>query len=589
MQNGHMLKWPILVLFPLLIGASGIEYKVRFIGLEDKEALKTVESTSFLTTLKENYPISINALQFRAESDIPDMIKALHAHSYYEATVQIRLEEWGEKRVVFVIIDPGPAYILKTFEVNIFSGENYLNSFTPKEVGIELNKPAIAIEILNAEENSLALLSVLGYPMATLSDRKMIADYETKTFSVLLKIERGPLLRFGNFSIVGNHHVKERLFKNKITWKENEIYNANLIEQTQKKLLDTGLFSSVVITHGLETEGKEDQQLPMRIEVAETKQRSVNVGASYQTFFGPGLTFRWENRNISKLGRKISLQGDFTAHTHTGTATFFVPDFWKLEQDYVFQAQSLQESIYAYHQQSYNFTSRVERRIDTQYRVSLGLKWERIFVTNSVQNGIFSLLEIPLYFRWSSANHLLNPTRGATFEYKVIPSINFSEENHCYLYNSLNYDLYFPLLGEEFLVFAQQIIFDSILSRHLGAIPVPKRVFGSSDQELRGYRYHTVSPLLGEKPIGGRSAIFYTIEMRFRFSKTIGVVPFLDLGTVHLSSLPHFKEKWFKSIGIGVRYFTFLGPLRFDIAYPLNRRKQIDPVYRVLVSIGQTF
>jgi len=587
MQNGDMRKRWLLFLFPLLVWGDGIEYQVRFIGLDDKEALHTVKSASFLSSLKERPPISMNGLRFRAESDIPDMIKALHAHGYYDASLQIQFEEGIDKKLVFVIIDPGPIYLLKSFDVKIFAKEVSIDHFDAQDLGLLLNKPAEAIKILDAEQQALFLLSTSGYPLATIQDRKMIADYEDKSFSINLDVDRGPLARFGKFSIAGNADVKEKVFENKISWKENDTYNVTLIEQTQKKLLDTGLFSSVIITHkpGEAT----DNKLPMNIEVAETKHRSINIGASYQTFFGPGLTFGWENRNVSHLGHRLSLQGDLTAHTHTGTAIFFVPDFWKLEQDFIFQAQSLQESIYSYHQQSYSITNRIERRIDTRYRVSLGLKLERVFVTHSVQNGIFSLIELPLYFRWSSADHLLHPTRGATFEYKAIPTLNCTPSSQCYLYNSLIYDLYFPILGKEFLVLAQQIMWDTILSPHLKNIPVPKRIFGSSDQELRGYRYHTVSPLKKGKPMGGRSAIFYTIETRFRVSKSIGIVPFFDLGNVDETLIPRWKTEWFKSVGIGFRYFTFLGPLRFDVAFPLNRRKGIDPVYRLLVSIGQTF
>ena len=131
---------------------------------------------------------------------------------------------------------------------------------------------------------------------------------------------------------------------------------------------------------------------------------------------------------------------------------------------------------------------------------------------------------------------------------------------------------------------------DSMISTNLDAVPVPKRVLGGSDQDLRGYKYHSVSPLHHHhRPIGGRSGIFYTFETRFRVSSTIGLVPFFDLGSVYLTPLPKLKEKWYKSVGLGLRYFTFLGPLRLDVAFPLDRRKHIDPQYRILFSIGQTF
>jgi len=582
-----MFKRIIFFILPSLM-ASCLEYSVHFIGLNDPAALKTVKSVSFLTTLKKQEPTSLNALRFRAESDIPAMIKALNSYGYYDATVQIRIQEEEDEVQIFVMMLPGPAYTLTEFEVQAFSEGKLLEC---PAVGIELGKPAVTVQILEAEEKALELLGECGYPLARIESQEMTADYNTKTFAAKIKIEAGPKLKFGTTEIVGTKHVKKKLFENKIAWKEGEIYDTRLIDKTQQKLLDTGLFNSIIVAHDLEPK---NQELGMRIDTTETKHHSINVGASYETFFGPGLTFGWENRNISGLGRKLSLQGDVTSRTHTGTGTFFVPDFWKIDQDYVVQAQSMQESILAYHQQSYSITNRIERRIGTKYRVSIGLKNERLFVTDSVKNRPFTLIEVPLYFRWSSANHLLNATRGATLVFKTIPSFNVSHGNAFYLYNSVTYMMYFPVVGgkpgKELLVLAQQIMVDSIFSTNLEAVPVPKRVLGGSDQDLRGYRYHSVSPLHHHhRPIGGRSGIFYTFETRFRVSSTIGVVPFFDLGSVYLTPLPKMDEKWFKSVGLGFRYFTFLGPLRLDVAFPLDRRKHIDPLYRILFSIGQTF
>ncbi len=577
-----MLRKLAILLLPYL-AAHCMEYSVHFIGLDDRETLKAVQSASFLSTIKKKPPTSLNALRFRAESDIPDMIKVLHAHGYYDATIEERIEDEGE---IFVMIQPGDRYRISQFKIEAFSEGKLLECPALENLCIEMGKPALTTEILDSEQKALAVLGECGYPLATIESQEIIGDYRNKTISVAIKIHAGPVSKYGSTTASGAPGVKQKVFENKISWKEGETYDTKQVEKTQKKLLDTGLFSSAIITH--DSELGEKGELPMHIDVTETKHHSINFGLSYQTYFGPGLTFGWENRNISGLGRKFSLQGDVTARTHTGTATYFVPDFWKVDQDYVAQGQALQESILAYHQRAYSVTNRIERRIETKYRVSLGIKLERIIVSNSVKNGTFSLLEVPLYFRWSSTTDIFNPTHGSTFEYKAIPTINFRHGNRYYLYNSFVYTLYFPVAGES-VVLAQQIMFDSILSRDLKAVPVPKRVLGGSDQELRGYRYHSVSPLHHKhKPIGGRSGIFYTFETRFRLSKTIGLVPFLDIGSVYLTPYPTFHEKWYKSVGLGFRYFTFLGPFRADVAFPLDRRR-IDKVYRIIVSIGQAF
>jgi len=58
---------------------------------------------------------------------------------------------------------------------------------------------------------------------------------------------------------------------------------------------------------------------------------------------------------------------------------------------------------------------------------------------------------------------------------------------------------------------------------------------------------------------------------------------------VAFEQVPQFNQKWFKAVGVGVRYFAYFGPLRLDIGFPLDRRKHIDPAFHFYASAGQTF
>lgn len=583
----------LLLLFPLALQAGDISYTVEFEGLQDSATLKTLKTVSQLSSLKNRPPASINALRYRAESDTPELLKVLHAHGYYEATIHIHMEEEeGNKTRVIVSIQPGPVYKIDSYTIHFLEGEQENRELQEKiqlhDIGIALGRPAQAIKIEEAELKLLSLLAKEGYPLASIEKREIIADGDTKGLYISLIVQTGPLSRFGEVTIAGETAVKPELIKKKITWKKGKKYDTDQVESSQKRLIDTGLFNSVLITHGEEV--NENNELPMHIEVAENKHRSINVGISYQTYYGPGLTFGWENRNIGGLGRKLSLQGDVTKRSHVGKATYLIPDFNRVGQDYVCQAEAFQESIIPFHQRSYSLTNRLERIVSKRLNFAVGVELERLFVTDSVDNGNATLFEIPLYLRLSTANSLLNPTEGLTLEYRVTPSFNLHPSSKNYLPQTLVLGVYVPLDRDETWVFAQKITFSTILSPFLNAIPVPKRVFGGSEDNLRGYSYLTVSPLSSDnKPIGGRSALFYTFETRLRLSEKIGFVPFFDMGNVQETILPTWKGKWFKSVGLGFRYFSFMGPLRFDLGFPLERRAGIDPRYRVLVSIGQMF
>src|SRR3990167_6443994 len=82
---------------------------------------------------------------------------------------------------------------------------------------------------------------------------------------------------------------------------------------------------------------------------------------------------------------------------------------------------------------------------------------------------------------------------------------------------------YLPLDKQHIFVLAQKLSGGFILSCKESDIPVSKRFFGGSEEDMRGYAYYSVSPLEGNKPAGGESALYYTLETRLRISKTLGL------------------------------------------------------------------
>ncbi|MBI2812488.1 MAG: BamA/TamA family outer membrane protein [Candidatus Melainabacteria bacterium] len=542
--------------------------------------------------MKKRPPASINALRYRADSDIPELQKVLRAHGYYEAKVSIQIQEIHNQVNVIVMIEPGVRYKLEDFTIHFYCESrdtpNECCGITLDDVGVQLHKPAQTEGIIDAGLKVLQRLSECGYPLAKIEDRQIVVDGKTKSVRVDLYVKTGEKAEFGQTSIVGTKRVKPLFLEQHTEWKEGESYDSRLVDKTQNELIDSGLFSSVLITH--EEDLSANGQVPMKIEVTETKHKSVNIGVSYQTVFGPGVTFGWANKNVGGMGRTLSLQGDITRISQTGVATYIHPNFNRIGQDMIARAQAAHESLrFAYSSRSYNLMDRFERRINRRLRMSVGAMGERLYITDSAANGNFWLVQAPFYLRWSSSNSLLNPTRGATLEYTMTPAINVAQGKEIYLTQEFVGSLYQPLDKNERIVLAEKITYGFILSNGLSAIPLSYRCLGGSEEDLRGYRYKTVSPFSHGRPIGGRSAVFLTLETRFRVTNTIGLVPFFDMGSVWTTEYPTVHGKWYKSAGLGLRFFTLMGPFRFDIAFPLDRRKKIDPVFKVLVSIGQMF
>jgi translocation and assembly module TamA len=141
------------------------------------------------------------------------------------------------------------------------------------------------------------------------------------------------------------------------------------------------------------------------------------------------------------------------------------------------------------------------------------------------------------------------------------------------------------------VTFAARVGIGNIIGASNHAIPLPDRFFGGSQNSLRGYKTGSVSPLNSQgKPIGGRSMITGSLEVRTRTQRGLGWVAFYDVGNVYHRVVPHAeRHPLFDSVGVGIRYATPIGPLRLDIGFPLKRRPHIDPLFQLYFSIGQAF
>jgi translocation and assembly module TamA len=584
-------------MMPLLWGSEPISYSVNFEGLDEPEILKAIKSTTQLTVLR-NPPTSLVSLRQRAESDTPEILKILRAYGYYEAKIDFKIQEHFPKTEVVVYISPGPIYRIHAFTLTLHSPEelspDLYEKLQPPSLGLQLEEQASSQTISRAADRIITVLSEYGFPFARIKDRHIIADGKTHQIEVVVNAETGPLAFFGPTEFEGMVKTDPRWLHQKLRWKEGELYDSRKVQLTQKTLIETGLFSSVIAV----PTGSPDQHgsLPLGIAIAETHPRTVSAGFSYQTKFGVGATFGWEHRNIRGQGNIFTLQGDITRLSHSGLLAFRIPDFHQPGQDLATRLHVLHEDIlYVYRKTAYSLVARLESKIGNHLRFSIGGRSERLYVTHSLQNGTFLIGQIPLYVGWANVNNLLNPTSGMNVEYFLSPAWNFTLAGKPYIEQKLVYGFYIPIDKEkDILTIAQKITLASLYSAKLRYIPIPERILGGTEETLRGYGYLTVSPLAESpegklQPLGGRSAIFYTLETRFRLSKTVGLVPFFDLGNVGLRAIPTLRHKWQKSVGLGIRYFTFVGPFRFDIGFPLDRRKGLDGPLRVFASIGQSF
>jgi translocation and assembly module TamA len=551
--------------------------------------------TSQLANLQNASISTAAALQRRADRDISNLLKTLHSQAYYGAKVKTSINFKVDPAIVKVEIDAGPIYPLSSFRI-ISSNDNELNQecaypfadIDIQDLDIVINRPALPKDILNAENILIKQMEKDGYPLAKIVQREVIADQESKTVSVILHVDSGPLARFGKTTITGQKRVQDIFFCRKITWQEGCIYEPEQVARTLNALEASGLFSSINISYADKID--ENGTLPMTIAVSEAKHRSIGFGLNYDTDLGPGLSAEWENRNLRGRGEKLSFVSNIWVRKKEGTLRYIKPDFICRRQDLIWTAEAMNLETRGFEESSLSLSGIIERQWNDHIRFSYGAMFKRLRNWDSDNNGSFNLVKAPLQFMWHKTNSLLDPTNGSVVLLKSIPTLQTMSPQFAYSINTLSTSLYLPLRNDQRFVLAGKATLGSIWGSSKHSIPPSERFYAGSDNLLRGYRYLTVSPLnCHNKPIGGRSMMIYSLEARMRFTETIGFVTFWDIGNVYAESYPQLNHKQLQSVGVGARYHTPVGPLRLDIAFPLNPRKHVDNRFQIYFSIGQAF
>ncbi len=138
---------------------------------------------------------------------------------------------------------------------------------------------------------------------------------------------------------------------------------------------------------------------------------------------------------------------------------------------------------------------------------------------------------------------------------------------------------------------AGRVHIGSIVGAERGVIAPDRRFYAGGGGSVRGYVFQGVGPRNIENvPIGGNSLTELAVEARYRFQalgQDLGIVAFVDAGEVSTGTTPAF-DRLSVGAGVGARFYTGFGPVRVDVATPINRR-QGDPRVVFYVSIGQAF
>jgi translocation and assembly module TamA len=374
--------------------------------------------------------------------------------------------------------------------------------------------------------------------------------------------------------------------------RQGEQYDPDKIARARQRLQDLGVFSSVAIEEGSAV--GPGGVLPITFALTERKRHLIGAGASYSTIDGATFDAYWMHRNLFghaeslRFDAEVSRIGadDLKDFSYDLATTFRRPGVFTPDTDATFKLSAIREDVDTYESRTFSGKAGLEHRFSPTLTgaSALNAEWDKIedaFGTNE-----YLIVSLPSKLDYDSRGNKLDPTGGLHAIVEMEPFTDINAGTFA-LVSKGTLAGYYGFGSSDRLVLAARGSLGSIVGGDTEDIPATRRFFLGGGGSIRGYEYRTIGPESNGEVIGGLSFFETSLEARIRVTDTFGIVPFIDAGAAYEDPVPLSMEDIRVGAGIGLRYFTPLGPLRFDVAVPINRKG--GDSFAFYVGLGQSF
>ncbi len=518
----------------------------------------------------------------RFKTQIPEKVRqALEPFGYYEVQARVSLEmvEKGVYRL-YVEVEKGRPVRVTSVKVSVQGpgeGERalrqLLRAFPLKEGDVLLHQK---YEVAKGNLKTEAIH--LGYLDADFSTHVIRISRSEYSAEIELVLETGPQYRFGVITIEGAPEYPERFLRRYVTFQAGEVFSHSEIFQTQVNFNNSDRFREVVILP--EKELAMDDQVPVKIKLTPSRPKRLRMGIGYSTNTGARMTGSYQDVNFNHWGHEWNTEANVSEKLQNVVTRYIFPSLSDLHRSSSLQIGVEQERLKTYESRKMSLEFDHSRSLKKGRILSGYLRIRREDFEVGLQKGRSRLIMPGLRFNERHYDDLIRPQKGYRYELEMRGTGKFLGSDTGFLQCLIGGDLILPLPFQFFLYTRAQGGF-TLLSDPLRDLPPSVRFFAGGDWSLRGYGYQSLGPRdESGKVVGGKHLLTGSIELERRISNAWAVAAFYDVGNAfnHFGKIdPH------HGVGMGVRLFTPIGPLRLDLAHQLGIK---DPGFRIHFTVG---
>jgi translocation and assembly module TamA len=523
--------------------------------------------------LRENVENYIGDLGDRSEDELlrysriaqEQADKALQALGYYHAEIETDVAG-GENPRLTLRIKPGEPVRLRDITVRVDGPASDLKAFrVPRNT---LKKGAVLNhgQYEAAKQQIVNQASRYGFFDGRFAQQRLAIDPSTNAADVELVFNSGPRYVLGDVRFEGDSPFDPDLLARMVPFDAGTPYDSELIAELNQAMQSSGYFEGVRVDAN--PVNAEQQRIPVAVQLTTREPRTLGFGLGYSTDVGPRIRFDFTRHWVNPQGHSYGIESELSAPRQNVGLFYDVPldppltDKLRYAAGYQYEELADNDSV----SRLLTVGPEWHRKLPSGWQRVWSLKWRHEQYELGDDTGTSSLLMPGVDYSFLRSDNRLDPSRGYRLRFELSAAKGGVLSDADLIHANATIKGLTTLAGRH--RFLGRVEVGGNWTDEYTNVPPSLRYFAGGDQSVRGYDYQSLSPTNsdGDK-IGGRYQLAVSAEYQYSLTEKWRVATFVDQGNSFNSlELPSLKS----SVGVGVRWVSPVGPIRVDLAHPLD-------------------
>lgn len=553
--------------------ALALELEVKVEGLEGQQESNVLALLAIYQERgdPELTPIRVLALHRLAPEQIRD---ALAPFGLYQVQIQEQLEQTADAKGSWVAtyrVDPGSAVEIGSVDYQV-TGEGADNPAFPKEFPMGVGEVLLHADYEKAKSDLRYLASSEGYLDYRLLQHQVLIDPVAYEAHVRFHLDTGPQYRIGKVTF-NQDLLDEDLLQRYVTFEPGDVYDPDVLLGLQSRLLGTEYYEEVEIVPNREEAGP-NRQVPIEVVARRNKPNKYRIGLGFATDIGPRLSMDWRRRYLNRRGHKFRTELSLAPALSRWHLDYRIP-IQDPTRDYIiikpqsahFDTATRKGWIHMIQAAHSTLTPRGWRR-----NLGLDYRYEDFEIS---QDPIGATNELVPNISWSKtvSDDPINTNRGYRIKYTLLGAMEGVVSEASYLSGQIQFK-WVQRFAERYR-FITRTDLGATLASSVDDLPASRRFYAGGDNSIRGWGFDALGPNdpVTDETVGGRYLAVGSLELERDIRGPWSAALFTDFGNAFD---PDYEQKFEQSVGLGVRWASPIGRVRFDLAFALTKDQDDD-------------